>query len=194
MSNNNRSGLMNSMLNALRPSNIIKKVLYMFVIISFLSIRDFIFYLNLAGQTGKAWWTAILPAYRSGLAVVFASIWTFIVDIGTLRFDNFSQNAWGNLIFGTIFLIGALYVIYQPVSLIIDALDGDKDDITSIFFKIMATLVVVVIISALVYYGTNTQSALTNIASNSTVMNQTINSTINNTIRSTGGNVINYIN
>jgi hypothetical protein len=191
MNNNNRDGLTGSVLNALRPSNIIKKILYMAVIISLLSIREFIAYLNLAGQTGSKWYTAILPAYRDGLATVFVSIWELIVDIGSLQFIMISDGAIGNMIFGTLFLMGAMYVVYQPVSLLINALDGSKNDVASGLFKIGATLVAVVIISAIVYYTSDAQSVLT--GATEIINKQIINNTVTNITQLNQTNIINMI-
>lgn len=177
MNSDRKTGLMVSFIDAMKPTNILKKTLYMFAVITVLSIREFIYYLNLAGEEGRAWWTAIFPAYYDGLAVIFTSIWGLIVDLASMQFNYINQDAYGNLIFGVLFILGAIYVVYQPVSLLLDILDGQKGETSSIFVKIACSLIAVVIISSIVYYSGGAESVLSTIDTNTTVENVTTNST-----------------
>lgn len=181
MSSNNKDGFVTSLVHAMRPSNLIMKALYMFGVITVLSIREFIYYLNLAGEQSQAWWTAIFPAYREGLAVIFTSIWSLIVDIASFEFNYLNQDAYGNMIFGTIFILGAIYVTYQPVALFIDIIDGKQGDATSMLVKISWTLVAVVVISSIVFYSGGAESVLSTAVNNSTVVENVTTNVTNST-------------
>ncbi len=155
MSSNN--GLISSAIDAFRPSNVIMKIVFMIITITALSITQLIYYLDLAGQKGASWWTALIPAYKEGLAVIFASVWTFIVELATFSINT---NNYGTLFFGILFTLGAYYVLYQPVTLFLDVVDMRTGEHSSVLVKVMATVIMVVIVSAIVYYSGGADSVL----------------------------------
>ena len=180
MIENKRNGFVESITDALSPLNILKKLLFMIAVVGILSIRELIYYLNLAGSGDLTWYGAIFRAYYDGLGIIFSSVWSFFISFTSEILGL------GDWFFGILFFLGALYVVYQPVSLIIDALDFKKGHNTNLVFRIMVSLLIVIILSAIIYYS----GAESIIGQNPSLVNETINSTINvttNVTNSTGG-------
>jgi TRAP-type mannitol/chloroaromatic compound transport system permease small subunit len=182
MAYENKNGFVDSLTDALSFTNLLKKFIFMVVVISMLSIRELIEYLNLWGDRQISFLSAILSAYRDGMSVVFSSTWTFISNFVLFKFDL----GLGDLIFGILFFLGAFYVLYQPVSLVINIFDMKKGHASPIVIRIFATIIFVIIISATIYFTGGESAIGSSIAINETIANSTIEVPMNLT-NSTGG-------
>lgn len=181
MSENKRNGFVESLTDALRPMSLLKKLLFVIIVITVLSVRELIQYLNLWGDGQISFLKAIGSTYYDGLAVVFSSTWVFLTNLILLKLDL----GIGDIFFGILFLAGAFYVLFEPISLTINIIDMKKGHASPLFIRLLATFIFVLLVSAIVYFSGGESAIGVSLPINQTIVNSTIN--ITNVTNSTGG-------
>lgn len=179
MSDYKRSGFLYSMITALSPNRLILKLLWIFAIITLLSLKEFVINLNKWDNGQISLLTVIINSYAAGTQVIYSSIWDFVT-----KYFMSSSNASipiGDLIFGWLFLVGGIFAMFQLGSIIVDILDADIGDTASIFLKLGLTLVFVFVAAASSHFlGGESFIAQSISPVAESIVNQTINQSLIN--------------
>jgi hypothetical protein len=176
-----KKGIGTSVFDALKPSNWLMKILIILGIGLLLAGRELLFYWNKYFISGEPIYLAFYNAYKDGLLVAFASLYTLFTNLT----DYINQGAYPYLIFGIILLYLVGTIIYQPVSFLMNLIDGDIGETSSLIIRILITLGVIIGMSAFVHFNFEVDSWLTTL---DTVLQPQYN-TINDTLINITNNV-----
>lgn len=179
--------LMDSTVEALSPQNLIRRIVLFLIFGVILALRTLVSNLDAVGRAGGGlfdYLKAVSSAMWEGVWLSLGSVWS--VAINPMGYIN--SSSWGSIIFVIISIGLLLLFFFQPVSLLLNIVDGQRGQATGVPLRIIVTLIVIIILSSIVYYsgsGVPITSALP-------IVNETINETINQTIQN-GGSVIDLI-
>ncbi len=172
--------ILDSIVGTLNPRNILKKLGIMLLFISILGLDKLIKNLDLAFRGEINFFSAIYTAYQSAFYRAFGTIYPVILDIVTFQFEYFKSQSYGTLVFALFFSFFLISIIYQPISLLYDIIFGQSEHVSSTIMKLIATVLIVMLLSAIVYYvfgETGISYPIINETINSTITNVTDNST-----------------
>lgn len=179
--------LMDSTVEALSPKNLLRRLFLFLIFGVILALRTLVTNLDEVGRAGGglfAYMSAISNAMWEGVWLSLGSVWSVIIN----PMGYINSNSWGSIVFVVISLGLLLLFFFQPVSLFMNIIDGQRGQATGVPLRIMVALIVIAVLSCVVYYsgsGVPITSALP-------IANETINQTINQTIQN-GGSVIDLI-
>lgn len=173
MNNNNGKGFVNSFFSALMPQRLTLKLLWIFVVITIFSVKEFIMNLNLWGSGQISIFTAVLKSYWNGTRIIYSSIYDFVT---TYLLNKGVEIPIGDLVFGILFGIAGLIICFQVASIIIDILDMNVGDIGSGVLKLLLGIVFVMVLAIIAHYtGTESYIAQNLVeVTNTTLINQTL--------------------
>lgn len=167
---------LDSVLSSFNPLRLIGKIFIMFMLVSVLALDKLMEYGDKALAENGSVLLAIYFAYKEALYRALGTIFPVLKDFVTFNFDLISSQSYFQIGISAFFFILIMMIVFQPVSLIVNALDFKVGHGTSLAFRILITFFVVLILSAIVYYGLG-ESGINYIP----VVNETINATINST-------------
>lgn len=176
MTSDDKNNLINSVTHALKPTSLIAKLFVMSVFITILAIDKLAYYGDKALEEGTSILLAFYQAYRFALLRAFGSVYPVLQDIVTFQFSYWNEAKFSFFI-AIFFALALMYIVYQPIDLILNMFDGNVGKTTSLIFRIVVTFLVVVVISAFVYYGLGEHGIIQNIMLNETITNTTITNT-----------------
>ncbi|MCA9459702.1 MAG: hypothetical protein KC550_04095 [Nanoarchaeota archaeon] len=149
---NNNDGLVGSILDAVKPGNIIKKLLIMIVFITLLALDKLVEFGDRALYEDTSILMALYLAYKEALFRAFGTIYPVLKDMVTLQFTYYNTGAYFTLGIGIFFFILLMLILFQPISLFINMIDFKVGHATSLILRLTLTFIVVISISAIVYY------------------------------------------
>lgn len=187
---NRNNNPLDTITSALSPSSWLRKLGVMLILMTVLAIDKVISNLDYAFQNNTSWFLALYEAYTTALYRAFGTVYPFIMDVVTFKFNYFNQHLYGTIALSLVFLFLLIYIVFQPVSLFFDLFDNDSTP-ASFFFRFLVTLIIVIFVSAIIYYIFGDTGLISNITQ--TTINETTNSTINNTITNKNTTIINMI-
>lgn len=167
--------LVDSTMNALNPLRLLGKLIIMLVFISILALDKLMFLGDKAVLENTSVLVAVYSAYKYALYRAFGTIFPILRDIITGQFTMLSHPF--ELVISTFFFVLLILTVYQPIDLIINILDGQRGKTTSLFFRIMVTLLIVILTSGIIYLGLGETGISYSSAINQTIINSTINVT-----------------
>lgn len=186
----NNYNFMDSAVDALSPMNILKRVFLFLVFGVLLGLKYLIQNIDRVGRTGGGFLNyvkAISSAMWSGVVLSLGSMWAVIIN-PSLYFETHS---YGSIAFALFSLVVLVMFFYQPVSLIINIIDGRRGHATGVLLRLFVTSVFVLILSCITFYAGGQQTLVTPTGDlNNTITNATT-TVVNTTINTTqGGNSI----
>lgn len=152
MSFNERfQGLGESAMDALSPWNFVKRLFYFLVFGFFLGLQQLVHNLDVWGRSGggaKALFLALWDTQKDGVSIALGSLWRVVVQ----PMDYIASSSYGSITFAVISFLLLIAFFFQPVSLFINIVDGRRGQATSHVIRIFSTVVLVLILSAMVFY------------------------------------------
>jgi len=178
-----------SVADALSPMNILKRIFLFIVFGIVLALKTLVSNIDVVGRTGGGFWaylTAISSAMWQGVWLSLGSMWSVIVQPQLY----FSTHSYGSIGFAIFSMAMLMLFFFQPISLLINIIDGQKGNATGTLLRLFVTFIVVMVLSCIIFYtgaGDTITSSLP--AINDTVINVTTNVTQN----ITGGSIVNLL-
>lgn len=179
--------LSESFFEAIKPANILRRVFLFLIFGVILALRTLVSNLDNVGRMGGGffdYFRAITSAMWEGVWLTLGSIWSVIINPE----GYMATNSYGSIGFVIFSLIVLILFFFQPVSLFMNIIDGQRGQANGVPLRLAVTLILIIILSCIIYY---TGSGVP-ITSTLPTINETINQTINQTIQN-GGSVIDLI-
>lgn len=173
--------LFNSVKHALKPSTIIGKILAFIIYTICLSLDMAGKYMDMVGRGQINFLYALIEIWKIGTKRALVTIYPFLLEVFKLPFSldfSFFSKHIGTSIISLFFLLLLFGAFYHPIDLIINALDGRTGKSTSIIFRFVVTLIVLLITSSIYFYTSGDIGLFSN-SINSSVTNEIVNQTIN---------------
>jgi len=187
---NRNNNPLDTITSALSPSNWLRKLGVMLLLATILAIDKIGSNIDDAFRNGTSWVFALYDAYVTALYRAFGTVYPFILDMLTGKFGYLEGHYYGTMALSVVFLFLLIYIVFQPVSLFFDLVNGRNNEPVSFVWRLLVTLVLVIFISAFIYYAFGDTGIIISLQEN--VTNSSINSTINTTLQ-TNTTLINMI-
>jgi len=181
-----------SFLDAMSPSNIVRRLVLFLIFGVILAMRTLVDNLDNVGRSGGGLFDyvgAIGNAMWEGIFLSLGSLWVVIQN----PMGYINSSSWGSILFVIASFIVLIMFFFQPISLFMNIVDGQKGQSTGIPLRMLVTIILIIIMSAIVYYAGLGSNPMVNALP---MVNESVNSTINMTLNETvsnGGSIIDLL-